>query len=582
MMRRLFVFSPAVFTLAILILIMGCSKVREQGTDLPDSTVVLRVADNELTLGEIDDYFYRAYYDDIQTEYQKKKEYVEQMLGSYMMAEAAIDAGLEPGIDSTQYYEALLRELREKEVTDKVQFTDDDIREYFDKYGGETQVGHILVADSALAESLYNVLQNGADFDELAAEFSQDPTSKDRGGSLGYMELNFFDVQFMRVAADLEPGEIARPLQTSRGWHIIKLYDRIKDTPDFLDTKYRKYRSKTYSMFERRRMTEFIDEVKADYGYEIHWDTIDMMIRRADSARAAGDMPPDLPLSSYLRSDQFTDAEKQENMIEFDGGAYTVGQYAEYVEETSPDRTPELSNKVVMGDFFEKLILMPLMIREALDRGIDTLKAFRERLKDAEVNNLVQKFKTELLKDLPEISDEEIERYYNDHKDEYYTSVNMRVFAIGVKDRELAEDLIDRIEAGAVFEELARKYSVDRKSGAKGGDLGYFSRDRYPELFDAADGVKEGTLGGPVRMFGSWWIFRLIDRRPAELRSLRRARAGIVPEVRQQREKAVIDSVVAVQKAKTDYFMDLNPIREKLGLAPDDRSVQSGEQEGSS
>ena len=148
-------------------------------------------------------------------------------------------------------------------------------------------------------------------------------------------------------------------------------------------------------------------------------------------------------------------------------------------------------------------------------------------------------------------------------------------------DRLAGEIIAVAIEDGAVFEELAQMYSVDKKTAADGGDLGYFARDRYPELFDAADGLKDGELGKPVKMFGSWWVFRLIDRRRPELRSLDRVRSGIVSDIRKQKQQAVIDSVVDVQKTKTDYSIDLNPIREELGLPREKDSGQVSEPEGS-
>jgi parvulin-like peptidyl-prolyl isomerase len=572
--------TGVLFALVSLAMVLSCTRVREERAGPPASSVVLRVADNELTLGEVDDYFHRSYYDDIETEWRKKKEYVEQMLEFYMLARAAIEAGFEAEIDSGLYYETLLRELKQIEVTEKIHFTDDDVKEYFEKYGGETQAGHILVADSALAESLYNVIQEGGDYDELAREFSMDPVSKDRGGSLGYMELNYYDVEFMKVACSLEPGQVARPYQSVRGWHIIKLYDRIKDTPDRLESRYRKYRNKTYNLFERKRLREFKKEIMAAHDYRIDKETINMMITRADSVRSTGEMPPDLPLSSYLSSDLFTEDEKERYMLEFDGRGYTVGQYVEYVEATDPARTPNLSNSLIMEDFFERGVLTPLIIQDAVKMGIDTLETFKKRIENAEATQLVEELKAELMKNLPEITDEDVERYYNEHQSDYYTSDNMHVFAIGAKDRELAVELIDRINAGAVFEQLAEKYSVDRKSGAKGGDLGYFAKERYPELFEAADGMKEGEIGGPVEMYGSWWVFRLVDRRPVELRPLNRARAGIIPEIRRQNEQALVDSVVSVQKTMTDYSLDLNPIREELGLAPNEDFDESAGGEG--
>lgn len=68
-----------------------------------------------------------------------------------------------------------------------------------------------------------------------------------------------------------------------------------------------------------------------------------------------------------------------------------------------------------------------------------------------------------------------------------------------VKDRATAEKVLAELKAGAKFEDLARKYSID-PSNANGGDLGYFQRgDLLPEFENAVIKLKPGQISGIVR-----------------------------------------------------------------------------------
>jgi parvulin-like peptidyl-prolyl isomerase len=553
------------FLVVSFIFLGGCSQSPEKKKKYTDLRVILRVGTSELTMADIEKRFYRSYSDGPQDAFEQKEKYINDVLDQFLQAEAAAEAGYAWEVDSAIVYDLMLRELHHQEVASKIRVTDKAVRKYFKEFGGETQAGHILVSDSSLAESLYSVLQNGGDFDELAREFSLDLTNKDRGGSLDYMHLDYYDTKFMKVACNLDVGDYSRPLQTIRGWHIITLYDRRKNTPEDLESRWRKYRSKTYNYIHRKVLQEYKDQIKDAYNYEIVRGTMDMMIRKADSSRSLPDAPPDLPISSYLSRELFTEDESKMYIAKHDDGGYAISDFLDYLDRANPSRTPDLRNKVVMKDFFERAVLTPLLARVAFDRELDTLITFRHSLRDYGHDYIVQRYRREIFKDRLSVSESEIEKYYNENSQEYMSSDNLQVYAIGVVEEGKASELLKRIESGARFESLAKKYSVDRKTAAKGGDFGYFTVDRYPELFRAAENMEAGELGGPVEMYGNWWIFKLIDHRKPELKSLDRVRAGIETKLKQEKEQAAIEALVQELKEKAKYFIDLDPLRQELG-----------------
>lgn len=82
---------------------------------------------------------------------------------------------------------------------------------------------HILVSTEAEATELLNRLNAGESFEVLAAQYSRDVTTKDRGGDLGFfIPENLTTPELAEVAFELQPGEIAGPIATSLGYHIIQ------------------------------------------------------------------------------------------------------------------------------------------------------------------------------------------------------------------------------------------------------------------------------------------------------------------------------------------------------------------------
>jgi peptidyl-prolyl cis-trans isomerase SurA len=75
----------------------------------------------------------------------------------------------------------------------------------------------------AQADSIVLELRRGADFATAARRFSQDPGSKDQGGSLNWFRRGVMVPQFERVAFALKPGVISDPVESPFGYHIIQV-----------------------------------------------------------------------------------------------------------------------------------------------------------------------------------------------------------------------------------------------------------------------------------------------------------------------------------------------------------------------
>jgi peptidyl-prolyl cis-trans isomerase SurA len=75
---------------------------------------------------------------------------------------------------------------------------------------------------SLLTELRKNILEGKETFESLASQYSQDPGSKNSGGSLGFVRRGNLVTEFEAVAFTLEPGEISLPIKTEFGYHIIE------------------------------------------------------------------------------------------------------------------------------------------------------------------------------------------------------------------------------------------------------------------------------------------------------------------------------------------------------------------------
>ncbi len=75
----------------------------------------------------------------------------------------------------------------------------------------------------AQADSIVLELRRGADFATAARRFSQDPGSREQGGSLNWFRRGVMVPEFERVAFALKPGVVSDPVESPFGYHIIQV-----------------------------------------------------------------------------------------------------------------------------------------------------------------------------------------------------------------------------------------------------------------------------------------------------------------------------------------------------------------------
>ncbi len=131
----------------------------------------------------------------------------------------------------------------EKELTN---FSDEELNRYYRRNVDQFEIkeqaraSHILIkvdenADAtqkevrrALAASILQQLNKGADFATLARANSDDPGSATKGGDLGYFGRGTMVAPFDNAVFNLKPGEISDLVETDFGFHIIKLTEYIE------------------------------------------------------------------------------------------------------------------------------------------------------------------------------------------------------------------------------------------------------------------------------------------------------------------------------------------------------------------
>ena len=125
------------------------------------------------------------------------------------------------------------------------------------------------------------------------------------------------------------------------------------------------------------------------------------------------------------------------------------------------------------------------------------------------------------------VSDEEVLRFYQQHKDRFMLPPEVRISQILIAlspgsellaVRERAQQVFVLLKKGERFEELAARYS-DGPEGRRGGSLGYIRPgDMLPQIQKAIEQMDQGTVTDPIASPIGMHIIRVDDRKPPQFR----------------------------------------------------------------
>ncbi len=110
------------------------------------------------------------------------------------------------------------------------------------------------------------------------------------------------------------------------------------------------------------------------------------------------------------------------------------------------------------------------------------------------------------------VSEKDVKAYYDE---EYKPEIKAR--HILVEDEATAKDIEAKLDAGGKFEDLAKEFSTDTGTAAKGGDLGWFGPGAMvPEFEEAAYALEKNAISEPVQSQFGYHIIQLLDKKEKE------------------------------------------------------------------
>ncbi len=234
-------------------------------------------------------------------------------------------------------------------------------------------------------------------------------------------------------------------------------------------------------------------------------------------------------------------------LAEANGVSITADDFKKELETLPPYLKPMAQTPEGKKELLDTMVVRELILQKAAKDGIDKSQEVADKLAELKKRVVIEAYLRKQVEEKVNIPDAELKKFYDENKEKFRTGDQVRASHILVKTEKEAQDILAQLKAGAKFEDLAAKYSID-SSAAKGGDLGWFGKGvMLPEFEKAVFSLKEGQTSGIVKTKFGYHIIKLTGTRKAGIMPFDEVkdqiRAALLPAKQQELFQKIKDDV---------------------------------------
>lgn len=202
------------------------------------------------------------------------KRLLEEMVMETVLLQEARRRGLEhdPEVDrlvkEARRQVLLGRLLEVVRQSKQVQVPDEDVKKIYEANKAsfmepETfRASHILLKDEETAKKALERLKAGESFAKVAEELSTDPSTKSKGGDIGYFTKGQLIPEFEKACESLKASELSGIIKTQLGYHIIQLTEKKAPHQRPLEEVQDQIRRQLAAQQQQRQVESFVQQLR--------------------------------------------------------------------------------------------------------------------------------------------------------------------------------------------------------------------------------------------------------------------------------------------------------------------------------
>lgn len=456
-----------------------------------------------------------------------KKEFLYSLIAERLWALE----GLEKRIDTLDIVKNSLKsleklfvkdELFRSEVESKITLTSEEISKGLLRIGRTLSINILTSSDSSEIFSIHNHLSNFNNFDSLLAtrpeNISQQKPFQIKLGTL-------LDEIAEDVVFTLKLNETSKPIKSNNKWFIFKLVGEETDSSIIRDNESAKNRTISILSERKRKILagNFLDKILGGRTISANSELfnyfadslIQILQKRIQVANPQLSNNFDLTPDDLQKTLKIIEKQKlNSRFVEFDSTELSLKDfiyYLMYQKVSFPSLNPNRI-KLVLNNAVKQFIEDEVITQEGFKRGLNNLPSVKKDLELWRTYYLTE-LTIQSLSDSIKVSESEIENFISQKSPNNSNMIMLNIIEIYNTQLDQMLIVLDELNKGTDFKELARKFNQREYTKQSDGEWGYFLSSSAGQIGGIASELEIGQIYGPMKVEGGYSIIKLIDKK---------------------------------------------------------------------
>ncbi len=193
------------------------------------------------------------------------------------------------------------------------------------------------------------------------------------------------------------------------------------------------------------------------------------------------------------------------------------------------------------------------------ERGISN----EEWLQVRRDNFIIAKFLGNTDPEAQNVTNEAVQKYYDEHLDEFKIPESVHVRQIVTDTKDKAESILRRLRQGENFAKLARDLSMS-PDRTEGGDLGFITKGSFPREFEVCFTMNPGEISPIIPSLYGFHLFKVLEKSPGRTKDLTEVSSRIFLQLKQQTREEYRKTLL--EKLRSQAKLEIN--RDNLEKMP--------------
>lgn len=241
-----------------------------------ESHVVAVVNGKPITQSEFD-YRWSELSDSARSRYDQqggKKKFLDELISREILLQEAKRQGLDQSLALKERLERikeqiLLDELLREVASAPIHVSDGELDAYYRSHedmilaARQIRGAHIVLQNIFQAKDMKHQINQGANFFKLAQRYSIDEKTKADGGEFNFSRHGMMDPAIEQLLMTLKPGAVSDPVETSAGFHLVKVVSRDPEEAQHVDAVRQRLKRELYAEKRRKQVEDVLAKLRS-------------------------------------------------------------------------------------------------------------------------------------------------------------------------------------------------------------------------------------------------------------------------------------------------------------------------------